>query len=321
MKKFILVLYLLLVSFAVFSQKQIAVTYYSRTGKVTIKDSAYYYKLVFAADSGTEIYPVKEYYTNGNLKLDGHTASIEYLNYRGKCIFYFANGKKSLEGNFDGGNLTGRCQQYYPNGKLWKDVEKNDNTSAVLTINPGDRIINYNDSTGRPLINNGNGYFKGLTANKDVYEEGEIRNGLRNGSWKGQDASLKVRFTEQYDGGRLVQGKTVDSTGRVFTYTNTTRNQEPVFKGGIQKFSEFLSKNFHYPDRKGGSTTTGRIIVAFDVNIDGSISTPMVMASELNNDINDEAVRVLMASSNQWLPAYRYGIPMRKHHVMPITIN
>ena len=108
--------------------------------------------------------------------------------------------------------------------------------------------------------------------------------------------------------------------------TNTSTNDKnvldsksievkPNFAGGVGSFRRYIAENFRTPDVEGLS---GKIIVSFVVEIDGSLS-----GIEVEKDIGygtaDEIKRVLKKSP-KWTPGMQNGIPVRCTYRLPLTI-
>ena len=86
----------------------------------------------------------------------------------------------------------------------------------------------------------------------------------------------------------------------------------PTFPGGEVAFQNYLHKNLQ--PIKG---TKGRVITAFVVEKDGSLSNIQVLKG-LNKEANLEAIRVIKASP-KWIPGVYNGQPQRKAYTMPIN--
>ena len=67
----------------------------------------------------------------------------------------------------------------------------------------------------------------------------------------------------------------------------------PEFPGGQQAFAQYLIQNTHYLDLVGDADITGRVIVQFLVQADGSITDVEVVRSGGYPKFDEEAVRVI----------------------------
>ncbi len=93
----------------------------------------------------------------------------------------------------------------------------------------------------------------------------------------------------------------------------------PAFPGGQDKFFEFLRENIRYPDAMSKANATGRVIVQFVVEKDGSLSGIQV-THDAGYGSGQEAVRVL-ASSPKWIPGSQKGKPVRVMYTVPINFT
>lgn len=97
--------------------------YFDKSGKSTGEADAYYKrKLITAPD----IYESR-YAMDDKIYFEGRITSASDLDenenkYAGKCTWYFKNGQKKFERNYnDDGLLNGMSVSYYENGNVWKE--------------------------------------------------------------------------------------------------------------------------------------------------------------------------------------------------------
>jgi periplasmic protein TonB len=93
------------------------------------------------------------------------------------------------------------------------------------------------------------------------------------------------------------------------------------FKGGINRFYQYVERTFVYPERCQSEGINGYVMLRFVVDIDGSISD--VKAIETTADCPEftkEAIRVLMASP-KWTPAQNNGKPVKAYRKIPIKLE
>lgn len=301
-----------------FAQNHSITTLYKNNGQqVDVLDSADFARVVSEPDSGSKLYNVNEYYKDKSQRLIAKSWNRDNMQFEGQAIWFYQSGKKQEVCNFHEARKLGDAYEYYPNGKLCihkkylGDNEKvNDN--GVL-------FLDSRDSTGKVLATDGEGYLKIYANNYAyVYEEGNIKNGLRTGDWKGDNGEKDhhITFTEGYENGTLKSGKAVHSYENK-TYTYTSREKMPEFTGGMSAFSSYLSQNIRYPGVSRFNHTQGRVIVSFVVLPDGSLADLEVKKSP---DIlmSKEAVRVLSASP-AWVPGYQFGKAVRVSYTVPIN--
>lgn len=88
----------------------------------------------------------------------------------------------------------------------------------------------------------------------------------------------------------------------------------PDFPGGIQKFYDFVGKNYRAPEED----VKGKVFVQFVVEKDGSLTDIKVMR-DLGYGTGAEAIRVLKKSP-KWKPGIQNGRPVRVLYSLPISI-
>ena len=97
----------------------------------------------------------------------------------------------------------------------------------------------------------------------------------------------------------------------------TVVEQSPEFQGGEKAKKEFILKNLRFPD--DGDGFTGKVIVTFVVEKDGTISDINVIKS-LNPSFDKEAVRVVQLMP-KWIPGRQRGKNVRVRLTLPINFR
>lgn len=90
----------------------------------------------------------------------------------------------------------------------------------------------------------------------------------------------------------------------------------PMFNGGSEALNKFLSSNLNYPSQAARAGVTGRVIVQFVVEKDGSIGNVKVLKG-INFGCDEEAVRVI-SKMPKWKPGIQNGSKVRVYHTLPI---
>ena len=93
----------------------------------------------------------------------------------------------------------------------------------------------------------------------------------------------------------------------------------PSFPGGTKALLEYIAENIIYPEAAIEQGLSGRVLVTFYIEKDGTVSDVMVQKS-VHPLLDNEAVRVV-ASMPKWTPATIDGRPIRKHMFVPITFG
>jgi len=112
-----------------------------------------------------------------------------------------------------------------------------------------------------------------------------------------------------------------DSTATVPKEDNTVYNSavieiKPEFKGGLNKFYDYIAKNYRTPDVPG---LKGKLLVSFVVEKDGSI-TDIKVLKDIGYGSGEEAIRILKKCPN-WIPAEQKGKKVRCTFMLPINIQ
>ncbi len=96
--------------------------------------------------------------------------------------------------------------------------------------------------------------------------------------------------------------------------------QQPAeFKGGQAALMKWLSNNIRYPESAQANGISGRVIVKFVVEKDGSIGSPTI-AKGVDKDLDTEALRVVRKMP-KWQPGKNNGQPVRSYFTLPVTFR
>ena len=317
MKTFFTLTLFLVTATGALAQRQ-NVYFIKNNGKyVDSRDSADYMRIVREPDSASTLYNILEYYRNGAQKLISKSSKLNPPQFEGICATFYPNGKKRSVVNYKNGVQAGADMEFYPNGKLYAHFSFPENNTDRTADRAGNYlIIANNDSLGNAQVTDGNGYYKGYNDEfAYIEEEGTVKDGKRNGGWKGNLQKIGTTFIETYNNGQLVTGTSTNKEGRVNNYT-TSRWVSPQFEGGIPGFSSFLSANLKYPNDARRNEVEGTVILRFVVEKDGSL-TDIRVSKSVAPVLDAEAVRVLRKSP-KWIPGTQFGEPARVIYAVPV---
>jgi protein TonB len=93
----------------------------------------------------------------------------------------------------------------------------------------------------------------------------------------------------------------------------------PQFPGGSGKLQEYIEQNMHYPAKAKAANLQGRVIIAFIVEKDGSISHVKVVKS-VDPLLDEEALRIVK-SMPKWHPGKQTYLPVRVKIFLPVTFQ
>lgn len=107
--------------------------------------------------------------------------------------------------------------------------------------------------------------------------------------------------------------------------TDTSRflpvDQLPEVVGGISKLIIYQQKNLRYPEEAKRNKIQGRVIVAFVVERDGSLSNVKIKRS-LSADTDAEAIRLITApEAPKWTPGMQGNKPVRVQFSIPVSFK
>ncbi|GAB2987795.1 hypothetical protein GCM10027049_29890 [Mucilaginibacter puniceus] len=282
---------------------------------VSTLDSADYTRIITPPDKSRKTHLVADLYKSGKRKLEGAAISVNPLILDGEVTTYFENGNKKAINKYNNGFLIGEQQEFFPNGKLY--IVENHLSVKEKPFPTNIYIISNYDSLGTALVTNGEGNFKRYDAGfKLIAEEGSVKGGKPDGEWKLTQDDLN--FLEVYSNGKLVSGKSTNKNGEVKIYTEV--GTLPSYPGGTGEFLKYLSKNVRYPRSEMGNKFSGKVVVFFEVEKDGSI-TNIAVTQSLKPAFDAEAIGVVKQVPNKWIPATQRGVPVRSHYTATISFS
>src|SRR5690606_17311083 len=97
-------------------------------------------------------------------------------------------------------------------------------------------------------------------------------------------------------------------------------DRQPMFPGGIAKFYDYVGKKFTTPDVELDGSPSMRILVAFVVETDGSL-TDIKAKNNPGYGLEKEAIRVLKSLKTKWEPGIYKGKKVRTLYTLPIVVK
>jgi hypothetical protein len=126
------------------------------------------------------------------------------------------------------------------------------------------------------------------------------------------DTTAQIEKTRLSEKNEAITSTTIE----VMELDPESTQTQPTFPGGIEKFYEFIGKNYKMPDVKD---LKGKIYIQFIIEKDGSL-TEIKSIRDLGNGTAEEAIRVLKLSP-KWIPGEQDGKPVRVQYSLPISIR
>jgi len=313
---FAIALFCLLFSGA-FAQKHYTTTLRKNNGQEVFSlDSADFISVISEPDPDSKLFNVREFYKDKTPRLLGKSKNYKEIEYEGLVQTFYPSGKKHELITYVDGVKVGDSYEYYPNGKIYAHkkyiADKKDNS---------EQLLDCRDSTGAVLAAGGEGKWRTYGSNFSfVLEEGTVKNGLREGEWKGDngDKAHHVSFTEQYVEGVLKSGASFYADDNQ-TYKYNSRYVDAQFPGGLKALDRYVSDNGKYPPSLRTNHFAGNVMVEFAVLPDGAIAECKVTASP-DVSFSEEAQRLLKASP-KWIPAAAFGRPLKQINKTPVVFG
>lgn len=95
--------------------------------------------------------------------------------------------------------------------------------------------------------------------------------------------------------------------------------QPAEFPGGQAAMMKWLSNNIRYPENAQANGISGRVVVKFVVEKDGSIGQPTIVRG-VDRDLDQEALRVVKRMP-KWQPGKNNGQAVRSYFNLPVTFR
>jgi len=194
-------------------------------------------------------------------------------------------------------------EQWYSGISSFKDgytkIEKPNNFENEIFDNS--KVIGYMDINGV------------LLANRWFSDGSEFENGKAKVSVNGKTFYLNTL-------GTLIE-RECEECDEALSYLNRTmpgsKEELPVFPGGIAELLNYISENVKYPDLALKNRMQDKVIVSFHINTEGEIIRPKVVRGRYPV-LNEEAIRVVRAMP-KWKPGKLNGKPICVPFKLPIN--
>jgi protein TonB len=134
------------------------------------------------------------------------------------------------------------------------------------------------------------------------------------GSFKSYYKSGKLKRDAVYKNGELLTGKQFSEAGGSIPYTEFTIMPKAPFD-----ISMYLSENIVYPEECREIEVTGRVLLKFYIDTDGSVKNITVI-NKVHPLIDEEAIRVV-AAMPKWEPAMEDDKVVRIYYTLPIKFS
>lgn len=99
----------------------------------------------------------------------------------------------------------------------------------------------------------------------------------------------------------------------------TVLEDAPQFPGGYEALYQYIAANVKYPETAKNKHITGRVLVGFVIEKNGSISNVQLLSCP-DESLCEEAVRVV-SSMPRWKPGRVQGKKVRAQYTLPINFT
>jgi periplasmic protein TonB len=95
--------------------------------------------------------------------------------------------------------------------------------------------------------------------------------------------------------------------------------QQPEFIGGVKAMYKFISQNLIYPKQASNSGVSGKVILKFIVERDGSVTNIEILKG-IGFGCDESAINALKLMPN-WNPGKQNGTAVRVYYTIPINFQ
>lgn len=222
MKKNIFIALLFIVSSGLSSQINMVSKkiFLDSLGRETTSPNYTYTRVITNYSQKSARYVVTDFYKNGRKKMTGATLDRDILKKDGEFICYYKTGAKESVIDYSDDHKSGKEINWYENQN--KKSEKQ-NSWDPKTKKSQTLILNCWNEDKTQTVTDGNGNYQ--ETDGFVTQKGEIKNGLKQGVWQGNDLSKNISFTDNYDKGILISGVSVDENNIKTSYSSLSEKQ------------------------------------------------------------------------------------------------
>ncbi|HEY1196358.1 hypothetical protein [Flavobacterium sp.] len=222
MKKSIYILLLVIVSSGLSAQINMVSKkiFLDSLNRETTPENYYFTRVITNYSQKSARYVITDFYKNGRKKMTGATLDRDILKKDGEFICYHKNGAKESVIDYSDDHKSGKEITWYENQskKCEKQHSWDPKTKKSQTL-----ILNCWNEDKTQTVTDGNGEYE--ETDSFVTQKGEIKNGLKQGVWLGNDKIRKTTFSDNYDKGILVSGTSVDENNIKFSYSSLSEKQ------------------------------------------------------------------------------------------------
>lgn len=110
-----------------------------------------------------------------------------------------------------------------------------------------------------------------------------------------------------------------EETNEVFEIFDVSEKAE--FPGGEEALQRFIAENISYPSMALENDQQGTVNVMFVVDKSGKVKNIQILGSKKGFGLEDEAIRVIKATSGKWKPAKQRDKPVNMRFRIPVKFQ
>ncbi len=264
--------------------------YFDEYWKPTSDYLAHYYRDMYKSGS---LWTITDYYQNGQVEMKGASLTLNTDDKQGPFTYYYKNGNKQEEGNYNHGKRTGKWTWRYKNGAI-------------------ESLGNYN-ANGEL-----NGTWKSFYKNGQLRGSGNYKEGQQVGQWKWYFNNGQKSAVEQYMNDSLQLAHYWNKDGSKLKNPKEAI-QDFEFPGGQSSLRLYLLENISYPEDIRNLGISGIVYVSFIVGVNGSISDIRILRSP--HQKLSEIVIATIEKMPRWKPAKNHNIISESKANLPVKFT
>src|SRR5574343_348869 len=226
----------------------------------------------------------------------------EYSFHGKDYIFKISNFKKSI---LEKDIFTDDTTNIYPKSKeIFKFLEDQKTKSKIKLISQ------FWDKDNNHLVINGNGEYKNIDPENNIYEVGKVQNYRKSGIWELKSKQYSIQ--ENYEEGKLIFGKAVYTDGETYEYKEIEIRPKP--KKGFEHFYQYVGKKL-----KVRGDWYGKMMIQFVVDKNGEL-IDLKIKKGISPELDASAIEILK-EYGKWIPGKYRGKAVKVQYLLPITIK
>ncbi|HLO73994.1 MAG TPA: energy transducer TonB [Flavobacterium sp.] len=289
-----------------FAQTEILKTIYEDSLGKTANEDNFYIKKEYSFYGKDYIFKISNF-KKSTLEKDVFTDDTLNIYLKAKVVNYHKNGVIAEISYYEKNSIVDEVNTWYDNGQskeIFKFLEDQKTKSQIKLISQ------FWDKNNNHLVINGNGEYKNIDPENNIYEVGKVQNYRKSGNWELKSKQYSVQ--ENYEEGKLIFGKAVYTNGETYEYREIEIRPKP--KKGFEHFYQFVGKKL-----KVDGDSYGKMMIQFVVDKDGEL-IDLKIKKGISPKLDASAIEILK-EYGKWVPGKYRGKAVKVQYLLPITIK